>query len=53
LPFYPDLARIDDPTSGFLLSVYSPRFSTGYFRHAIASPFWWDALWKDYATACR
>ncbi|HEV3287304.1 MAG TPA: M14 family zinc carboxypeptidase, partial [Steroidobacteraceae bacterium] len=31
LPFYPDLARTDDPTSGFLLTVYSPRFSTGYF----------------------
>jgi hypothetical protein len=31
LPFYPDLARIDDPASGFLLTVYSPRFSTGYF----------------------
>jgi len=30
LPFYPDLARIDDPASGFVLSVYSPRFSTGY-----------------------
>lgn len=31
LPFYPDLARTDDPSSGFLLTVYSPRFSTGYF----------------------
>jgi len=31
LPFYPDLARIDDPASGFQLTVYSPRFSTGYF----------------------
>lgn len=31
LPFYPDLARTDDPTSGFVLTVYSPRFSTGYF----------------------
>jgi murein tripeptide amidase MpaA len=31
LPFYPDLAITDDPASGFLLTVYSPRFSTGYF----------------------
>src|SRR6185437_14801549 len=31
LPFYPDLAKTDDPASGFLLTVYSPRFSTGYF----------------------
>ncbi len=31
LPFYPDFARTDDPTSGFVLTVYSPRFSTGYF----------------------
>jgi hypothetical protein len=31
LPFYPDLARTDDPSSGFVLTVYSPRFSTGYF----------------------
>lgn len=31
LPFYPDLAETDDPSSGFQLSVYSPRFSTGYF----------------------
>jgi murein tripeptide amidase MpaA len=31
LPFYPDLAKADDPSSGFTLTVYSPRFSTGYF----------------------
>ena len=31
LPFYPDFAITDDPTSGFVLTVYSPRFSTGYF----------------------
>jgi hypothetical protein len=31
LPFYPDFAKTDDPTSGFVLTVYSPRFSTGYF----------------------
>lgn len=31
LPFYPDFAKTDDPSSGFVLTVYSPRFSTGYF----------------------
>jgi murein tripeptide amidase MpaA len=31
LPFYPDLVETDDPASGFHLTVYSPRFSTGYF----------------------
>ena len=31
LPFYPDLYETDNPASGFLLTVYSPRFSTGYF----------------------
>ena len=31
LPFYPDLFETDNPASGFLLTVYSPRFSTGYF----------------------
>src|SRR5467141_605880 len=54
LLFYPDLARIDDPTSGFLLSVYSPRFSTGYFparnRFAVLVE---THSWKDYATRVR
>jgi hypothetical protein len=31
LPFYPDLFETDNPQSGFILTVYSPRFSTGYF----------------------
>jgi hypothetical protein len=31
LDFYPDLASTDDPASGFALTVYSPRFSSGYF----------------------
>ena len=31
LNFYPDFAKTDDPASGFALTVYSPRFSTGYF----------------------
>jgi zinc carboxypeptidase len=51
LPFYPDLARIDDPASGFLLSVYSPRFSTGYLparnRFSVLVE---THSWKDYST---
>lgn len=31
LPFYPDLFHTDDPSSGFILTVYAPRFSTGYY----------------------
>jgi len=31
LAFYPDFAETDNPASGFVLTVYSPRFSTGYF----------------------
>jgi len=54
LPFYPDLARVDDPDSGFLLSVYSPRFSTGYpparNRFAVLVE---THSWKDYATRVR
>src|SRR5262245_36546658 len=46
LPFYPDFATTDDPSSGFVLTVYSPRFSTGYFpqRHRftvlVETPSW-------------
>jgi murein tripeptide amidase MpaA len=54
LPFYPDLARIDDPMSGFVLSVYSPRFSTGYFparnRFSVLVE---THSWKSYATRVR
>ena len=54
LPFYPDLARADDPTSGFVLSVYSPRFSTGYLparnRFTVLVE---THSWKDYATRVR
>jgi hypothetical protein len=54
LPFYPDLARIDDPASGFVLSVYSPRFSTGYFpaRNRLTVLVETHS-WKDYATRVR
>lgn len=54
LPFYPDLALADDPASGFQLTVYSPRFSTGYFparnRYTVLVE---THSWKDYATRVR
>ena len=50
VPFYPDFAKTDDPASGFLLTVYSPRFSSGYFparnRFTILVE---THSWKDYA----
>src|SRR5262249_21955671 len=54
LPFYPDLAETDDPKSGFLLTVYSPRFSTGYFPQRNRFTVLVEThSWKDYATRVR
>jgi len=54
LPFYPDLAVTDDPASGFLLTVYSPRFSTGYFPQRNRFTVLVEThSWKDYATRVR
>ena len=54
LPFYPDFAKTDDPSSGFLLTVYSPRFSTGYFPHRNRFTILVEThSWKDYATRIR
>ena len=54
LPYYPDLARQDDPSSGFLLTVYSPRFSTGYFPQRNRFTVLVEThSWKDYATRVR
>jgi hypothetical protein len=54
LPFYPDLAKTDDPASGFLLTVYSPRFSTGYFPQRNRLTVLVEThSWKDYATRVR
>ena len=54
LPFYPDLYETDNPASGFLLTVYGPRFSTGYFptrnRFTVLVE---THSWKDYATRVR
>jgi murein tripeptide amidase MpaA len=54
LPFYPDLAVTDDPTSGFLLTVYSPRFSTGYFPQRNRFTVLVEThSWKEYETRVR
>jgi len=54
LPFYPDLAETDDPASGFLLTVYSPRFSTGYFPQRNRFTVLVEThSWKDYASRVR
>jgi hypothetical protein len=54
LPFYPTLARRDEPTSGFVDSVYTPRYSTGYLpqrnRYALLLE---THAWKDYAVRVR
>jgi len=54
LPFYPDLYEPDNPASGFLLTVYGARFSTGYFptrnRFSVLVE---THSWKDYATRVR
>ena len=54
LPFYPDLAKTDDPTSGFVLTVYSPRFSTGYFPQRNRFTVLVEThSWKPYAHRVR
>jgi len=54
LPFYPDFVRTDDPASGFVLTVYSPRFSTGYFPQRNRLTLLVEThSWKDYATRVR
>lgn len=50
LPFYPDLAKTDDPASGFVLTVYSPRFSTGYVPQRNRFTVLVEThSWKEYA----
>ena len=54
LPFYPDFAKTDDPASGFVLTVYSPRFSTGYFPQRNRFTVLVEThSWKNYATRIR
>src|SRR6202041_2131158 len=52
--FYPDLASTDDPASGFALTVYSPRFSTGYFPQRNRFTVLVEThSWKNYARRVR
>src|SRR6202047_755326 len=54
LDFYPDLAVTDDPSSGFALTVYSPRFSTGYFPQRNRFTVLVEThSWKEYAWRVR
>jgi murein tripeptide amidase MpaA len=54
LPFYPDLVEVDNPASGFHLTVYSPRFSTGYFPSRNRFTVLVEThSWKSYATRVR
>src|SRR5262249_23989262 len=54
LDFYPDFARTDDPSSGFALTVYSHRFSTGYFPQRNRFTMLVEThSWKDYARRVR
>jgi Zinc carboxypeptidase len=54
LDFYPDLARTDDPSSGFALTVYSPRFSTGYFPQRNRFTVLVEThSWKEYSHRVR
>jgi hypothetical protein len=54
LDFYPDLAVTYDPASGFALTVYSPRFSTGYFPQRNRFTVLVEThSWKPYAQRVR
>ncbi|MFD0480491.1 hypothetical protein ACFQ0B_79455 [Nonomuraea thailandensis] len=54
LPFYPEPVIEDDPSSGFQITAYTPRYSTGYFptrnRYTVLVE---THSWKDYATRVR
>ncbi|MCZ0991755.1 hypothetical protein [Streptomyces diastatochromogenes] len=54
LPFYPEPVIEDDPASGFQVTEYTPRYSSGYFptrnRYTVLVE---THSWKDYATRVR
>jgi len=52
--FYPSLVRDDDPTSGFIVNISSPRFSQEYWakRNRIGVLVETHS-WKDYPTRVR
>jgi murein tripeptide amidase MpaA len=54
LPFYPSLVRTDDPSSGFAIDAYLPRYSTGYWAQRNRFAMLVEThSWKDYATRVR
>ncbi len=54
LPFYPDFVEQDNPASGFQLTVYTPRFSTGYYAMRNRLTVLVEVhSWKDYPTRVR
>ena len=54
LPFYPAFVVDDDPASGFVDGVSTPRFSTGYFLTRNRFGMLVEThSWKDYATRVR
>ncbi|HWK35059.1 M14 family zinc carboxypeptidase [Sphingomonas sp.] len=54
LPFYPSLARPDDPAAGFVNSVYTPRYSTGYSQLRNRFSILLEThSWKEYPVRVR
>ena len=54
LDFYPALNDADNPASGFKISPYSPRFSTGYWPLRNRFTLLVEThSWKDYPTRVR
>jgi hypothetical protein len=54
LPFYPSFVENDDPASGFVDGVATPRFSTGYFQLRNRFGMLIEThSWKDYPTRVR
>lgn len=54
LPFYPSFTVGDDPQSGFIDGVSTPRFSTGYFHTRNRMGMLVEThSWKNYATRVR
>jgi hypothetical protein len=54
LPFYPSFVENDDPASGFVDGVATPRFSTRYFQLRNRFGMLLEThSWKDYPTRVR
>jgi hypothetical protein len=54
IDFYPTLRETDDPASGFDVSTYPPRFSTGYWAARNRFSLLVEThSWKDYPTRVR